>query len=244
MNTKFVMKTISERLNLFLLTFAIFIFSTGFLIAQEENNGSDNFKLRGFGLSVGIYDPELDYWKSDTNSQFRDAEFSTNLFASGFLEVSLVKNLAAKIGIGYWQTRAETIIPSYGKTTMLLTGNPVSLDIIYYAKPIKFFFVTPYVGVGGEYLFIQYNLDFEDKENPDPVNGSSAVFSGLLGLELAISKNFAIDLFGEYKQGEYEQSFIRQIESADPDLPDAEAEFTEKISLNGPKLGISLKYKF
>lgn len=232
------------RFNLILLFFCTLMFSSGVLYSQEENNSSSSFKIRSFGLSVGVYDPELDYWKNDTNSPFRDADFSTNIFASGFLEVTLVKNLAAKVGIGYWQTRAESTIPSFGKTTMLLTGNPISLDLIYYAEPIKLGFVTPYLGVGGELLLIEYNLNFEDKENPDPVNGSSALFSGLLGLELAVSKNFGIDLFAEYKQGGYEQSFVRLIESPDPESPDAETEVTEEISLSGPKFGFSLKYRF
>ena len=229
---------------LLILVILGFSFSKGNLIAQKNDENSKNFKIRSFGLSIGVYDPELDYWKNDTSSLFKDSDFSTNIFANGFVEVTLMNNLAAKLGIGYWQTRAESIVPSYGKTSMLLTGNPVSLDLIYYAEPIQLWIITPYVGVGGEYLFIQYNLDFEDKENPDPVNGTSALFSGLFGLELMLSKNFAIDIFAEYKQGEYDQSFVKQVLNPNPDQPDAETEVTESISLNGPKLGISLKYRF
>lgn len=214
------------------------------VFAQENEEDRQSFKVRSFGLSLGIYDPELDYWKNDTNSFFKDAEFSTNIFANGFVEFTLVKNLAAKVGIGYWQTRAETIIPKFGKTEMLLTGNPISLDLIYYAAPLRLAIITPYIGVGGEYTFIQYSLDFEDKENPDPVSGSSALFSGLVGLELAFSEHFALDLFAEYKQGTYQQSFVQQIDNPDPDMPDAQTEVTEDISLSGPKLGFALKYLF
>lgn len=235
---------INASLPCIVICFVVLTFLNSVVAVAQEQEEKKNFKIRSFGLDLGVYDPELDYWKNDTNSFFKDAEFSTNIFASGFVEFTLVKNLAAKLGIGYWQTRAETIIPKFGKTEMLLTGNPVSLDLIYYAAPLRLTFVTPYAGVGGEFTLIQYSLDFEDKDNPDPVNGSSALISGLIGLELAFSEHFALDIFATYKQGTYEQSFIRQVQNPDPDMPGAEMEVTEDISLSGPKLGFSLKYLF
>lgn len=238
------MKSYFLSKNIFVFIIVFLFHAQTVLLAQEDEKSNQKFKIRSFGLNVGVYNPELDYWKNDTNSVFRQADFSTNIFANGFVELTLVKNLAAKLGVGYWQTRAESVIPSYGKTSMLLTGNPISLDLVYYAEPIKLGFVTPYIGAGVEYLFIQYSLDFEDKDNPDPVNGSSALLSGLIGLELGFSDNFAMDLFAEYKHGQYDQRFVRQIISSDPDLPDAETEVTESISLNGPKFGISFKYRF
>ena len=233
----------SQRMYHFYLLLCCLLICFGSTIhAQEEER--DNFRIRSFGLSLGVYDPELDYWKNDTTSRFLDAEFTTNIFASGFVELTIVNDLVAKAGIGYWQTRAETTIPKFGKTTMLLTGTPLSLDLIYYASPLRLGFVTPYAGVGGELVLIQYSLDFEDKENPDPVSGSTAMLSGTFGLELAFSDHFSIDLFAEYKQGEYQQSFVRQVPNPDPDVPDAETEVTEDISLTGPKLGITMKYLF
>ena len=237
------MKINASLTSLVICLVVLVFFNSGVADAQEQD-ANQNFKIRSFGLSLGVYDPELDYWKNDTNSFFREADFSTNIFASGFVELTIVKNLVAKAGIGYWQTRAETTIPKFGETTMLLTGTPVSLDVIYYAAPIRLGIVTPYAGVGGEWVLIQYNLDFEEKDNPDPVNGSTAMLSGLLGLELAFSRHFSLDLFVEYKQGEYQQSFVRQVPDPDPDMPDAETEVIENISLTGPKLGIKLKYLF
>jgi len=218
-------------------------FSEG-LQAQGDVKESQVFKIRGFGLSMGVYNPGLDYWKNDSNSVFRDADYTTNIFASGFVELTIINDFVAKLSIGYWQTRAETRIPKYGKTTMMLTGNPVSLDLIYYISPAKVAFITPYLGVGGELLFIQYGLDFEDKDNPDPVNGTTGLISGLAGLQLKLSKQFSIDLFAEYKSGSYQQSFIREVSNPDPDIPSYEAEFDEDISLTGPKFGFSLKYLF
>ncbi len=232
-------------------SFLVFIFTILFLMtfsdslkAQEGVKENQTFKIRSFGLSMGVYNPGLDYWKNDSNSVFRNADYTTNIFASGFVEMTIINDFVAKLSIGYWQTRTETRIPKYGKTTMMLTGNPVALDLIYYISPAKLAFVTPCIGVGGEWLFIQYGLDFVDKDNPDPVNGTTGLISGLAGLQLKLSKQFSIDLFAEYKSGSYQQSFVREVSNPDLEIPSYEAEFEEEISLTGPKFGFSLKYLF
>ena len=206
--------------------------------------GSGNFKFRSFGLSMGIYQPDLDYWKNDDGSDFRNSDFNTILFVEGFAEFKLIKDLTAKAGIGFWQARSETTIPTYGKTQLLLNGYPISFDIRYYASPLQFAFITPYVGVGGELLLISYQLDFKKKENPDPSNGSSILGSATLGLQMKLSRNFAFDLFADYKLGSYQQAFLVEVPNPDPNHPSAEDEITRDISLSGPRLGISLKYLF
>ena len=127
---------------------------------------------------------------------------------------------------------------------MLLTGTPISLDLIYYIAPARLAFFTPYAGIGGEYLLLQYSLDFAKKENPDPVNGTSAMLKGQLGIEARLSDHFSIDLTAEYKSGTYEQSFVREVIPPDSQTPSYEAEFTEKISLTGPVFSILFKYHF
>ncbi len=210
------------------------------IYAQE--NQKDKSIVEGFGIGVGLYNPEMDYWKNNTNSEFKEADFSTNIIVQGFAEFSLIKNLNAKAGLAYWQTRAETTIPRQGKTTMLLTGTPISLDLIYYIEPARLFLFTPYAGIGGEFLLLQYSLDFDKKENPDPVNGTSAMLKGQLGIEARLSDHFSIDLTAEYKSGTYEQSFVREV--PDPESPSHKAEFTEVISLSGPVFNILFKYHF
>ncbi|NCU35840.1 hypothetical protein EOM75_07450 [Candidatus Falkowbacteria bacterium] len=235
------------RNTIFQTTF-IFVFSAmlmltiaGTATAQQD---TANFRFKGFGLAMGIYQPELDYWKNDTASPFRNSDFSTILFVEGFAEFRLIKDLTAKAGIGYWQARAETTIPTYGKTQLLLNGYPISLDVRYYASPLQFAFITPYVGVGGELVLISYRLDFADKDDPDPTNGSSLLGSATLGLQLKLSRNFAFDIFADYKLGNYQQAFLVEVPNPDPGQPSAEAEITRDISLSGPRLGISLKYLF
>lgn len=232
------------RNTIFKSTF-IFVFSAILMLAvagSASAQDTTNFSFRGFGLSMGIYQPELDYWKNDTSSPFRNSDFSTTLFVEGFAEFRLIKDVAIKAGIGYWQARAETTIPTYGKTQLLLNGYPISLDVRYYASPLQVAFITPYVGVGGELVLISYQLSFEDKEDPDPTNGSTVLGSATIGLQMKLSRNFAFDVFADYKLGNYQQAFL--VEVPNPDQPSAETEITRDISLSGPRLGISLKYLF
>ena len=235
------------RNTIFQTTF-IFVFSAMLTLANASTaaaqQDTSNFRFKGFGLAMGIYQPELDYWKNDTASPFRNSDFSTILFVEGFAEFRLIKDLTAKAGIGYWQARAETTIPTYGKTQLLLNGYPISLDVRYYASPLQVAFITPYVGVGGELVLISYQLDFTDKDDPDPSNGSSLLGSATLGLQLKLSRNFAFDIFADYKLGNYQQAFLVEVPNPDPGQPSAEAEITHDISLSGPRLGISLKYLF
>ncbi len=127
---------------------------------------------------------------------------------------------------------------------MLLTGIPIGLDVIYYIKPISFSIITPYIGMGGEYVFIQYKLNFEQKDNPDPVNGSTFMGNGVFGIEANLSENFAVDLEFRYKFGSYNQEFLSVKDNPEnPDNPIYEY-VKEEISLNGPFIGISLKYLF
>lgn len=227
-------------------TTLIFVFSAMLMLAiagTATAQDTTNFRFKGFGLAMGIYQPELDYWKNDTASPFRNSDFSTTLFVEGFAEFRLLKDLTVKAGIGFWQARAETTIPTYGKTQLLLNGYPISLDLRYYASPLQVAFITPYVGVGGELVLINYQLDFADKDDPDPSNGSSILGSATIGLELKLSRNFTFDLFADYKLGDYEQAFL-VVTNPGPDQPSSADEITRDISLSGPRLGISLKYLF
>ena len=231
--------------NTFLKTTFIFTFSAILMLTVAGNAVAQNDStfIKGFGLSMGLYQPDLDYWKNDTSSPFRNHDFSTTFFVEGFAEFRLVKDLTAKAGIGYWQARSETTIPTYGKTELLLNGYPISLEVRYYASPLQIAFITPYVGVGGELVLISYQLDFKNKVSPDPSNGSSLLGSATLGLQMKLSRNFAVDLFADYKLGNYQQAFL-VVTNPGPDQPSSESEITRDISLSGPRLGISLKYLF
>ncbi len=222
----------------FTLKLLVFIVSVVFcvenVVAQEANE-KPSFSINAVGLSLGWYNPSLEYWKENVNSEFRDADFNGAISVKGFYERMIVRNLYGQISLGYWQSSVEDVLQGFGNTKMLLTGIPIGLDIIYHIEPISFSIITPYIGMGGEYVFIQYKKNFEQKDNPDPVNGSTFMGNGVFGIEANLSENFAVDFEFRYKFGSYNQEFLS--------VKDPIYEYVkEEISLNGPFIGISLKY--
>jgi len=228
-------------LRLIVITLSLSFF-TETIIGQEANDKKSSFSINSVGISLGWYNPSLDYWKN--NSEFKDASFNGAIDVKGFLEMQIIKNLHGQIGIGYWQSSVEDDLQGFGNTKLLLTGVPISLDILYQIEPIRFSVFTPYVGLGGDYTFVQYKLSFEQKNDPDPANGSTFLGDAVIGLNAKLSKSFAVDLEFSYKFGSYKQEFkIEDIDPEDPDNPTYEI-VEEDISLSGPRIGISFKYLF
>jgi hypothetical protein len=220
----------------------IFFFSN--VSGQEEALNNSPSTSNSAGISIGWYNPSLDYWKESINSEFKDADFNGAIYVKGFYERQIIKNLNFQIGLGYWQSTTEADLQGFGNTKMLLTGIPVNIDIHYHLEPLKFSVITPYIGVGGEYVFVQYKLNFEQNDNPDPVTGSTFMGNALIGLEAKLSDYFAMDLEFRYKFGSYDQDFKSAVENPEnPDEPTYET-VTETISLNGPFVGITFKYLF
>ena len=218
----------------------IFLSSLNVLNAQEE----PSFKM-GFssaGLSMGWYNPSLDYWKDD--SLFMNASYNGAFNVKAFTDISLTKTLAVQVGIGYWQQTLEQDINGFGNTKMQIIGYPISAALHYSILPFKFSVVTPYVGLGGEFLILQNSMKFEQKNDPDPENGATALANGIIGLDAQLSDQFVVGLEFQYKFGKYTQDF--KTEKFNPDDPEnPEVSFvSEDISLNGPRIGITFRYLF
>lgn len=211
-------------------------------IATGHTQQSDQFGLRSAGLSIGFYNPELDYWKND--SEFRDADFKGAFNAAASVELNLIPNLIARAGLGIWQTSVDDDLTGFGETTWSLTGIPINADLIYFVPPLRFANVSPYVGAGGEFVLLQQKLRFDQKDDPDPVNGTTGLFNGIAGLEFNFSAQFSLDLELQYKLGSYNQDF--HILSPNPDDPEnpIDKTITEEISLSGIMFGVRLKYRF
>jgi opacity protein-like surface antigen len=208
----------------------------------QENETKSLFASNSAGISLGWYNPALDYWKEQ--SEFKDADFNGAIYVRGFYDFRFAKNFHGQLGLGYWQSSTEADLQGFGNTKLLLTGIPISFDVLYHIEPLKFSLITPYVGLGGEYTFLQYKLNFEQKDNPDPVSGSTFLGNGIVGLEAKLSENFALDLEFRYKFGSYNQEFKRSVTNPEnPEEPTYEI-VEEKIKLNGPSIGLSLKYLF
>lgn len=220
--------------NIFLLV----ILLNTVLYSQEEKVTSGKFGLHSAGVSLGWYNPSMDYWK--TKSEFKDAGFSGALEVNSFADFRIISNLHGKIGLGYWQESVNDSLQNFGSTTLLLTGVPVSIDFCYKIEPLEISLFTPYIGAGGEFLFVQHKMKFDLNDDPPAKTGSTVMGHLIAGIETKLSDQFAIDIDLKYKFGNYKQDF--KIEN--PENPDESEIVTETISLNGPRIGLTLRYIF
>ena len=229
------MKPNNWQLRIYIIFLLIFsLYSPSF--SQQQSEKSENISSYSTGLTFGWYNPSMDYWK--TASEFKDAGFNGAMEVNAFFDLTILRDLQGKIGLGYWQESVKDSLQSFGITTFLLTGIPLNIDFLYKITPLKFSIVTPYLGVGGEYLFVQHKMKFDLNNDPAPETGSTVLGHIIAGFETKLSENFAVDLEFQYKFGSYKQDFKIQ----DPANPDTNEIITETISLNGSKIGISLKY--
>ncbi len=208
--------------------------------SSTSGQSSVSFELRSAGLSMGWYIPDLDFWKNSV--EFTGADFNGVFHTGGQVEFTLANDLSPRIGIGYWKERVDNIFDD--STAWSLTGIPVTLDLVYYMTPLRFSNITPFFGLGGEFVFLQQGWEMDRHDDPDPVNGSTALLNGILGFEAKLSPQFAVDIGLTYKCGTYNQDFNLPIDNPDDPENPTYKQITEKISLSGPKIGITLKYLF
>jgi len=209
---------------------------------SQQEGSSPKCGFYGAGLSMGWYNPSLDYWKGD--SLFMNAGYNGAIDAKAFTDIRLVKNLSVQVGIGYWQQTLQENIKGFGDTKLIITGYPISVNLNYQLLPLQFSIITPYLGLGGEFLIIQNKLRFEDVDDPDAETGSTFLGHGIVGLDAKLSQQFILGLEFQYRLGKYTQDFkSEEFDPANPDNPIVTI-YPEDISLNGPRLGILLRYLF
>lgn len=221
------------------ITAAVFFLMLPLLMHAQENPSGF---ISGAGLNIGWYNPSLDYWQK--KSDFQHADFGGAISVRAFIDARLAGDLHAVLGMGYWQESVEEDLQGFGNTRLLLTGYPFSLDLVYYITPAQFSVVTPYVGLGGEFLIVQHQLQFEEKDDPGINTGTTALGRGIAGLQARVSPQFALALDFNYKLGGYKQDFNKEIPNPDPEQPPTIEVVTEDISLDGPRIGLTLKYLF
>lgn len=138
--------------------FIVFFFMSLNGFSQEKSQ----LRFNSLGLKIGWYNPSLDYWKNE--SEFKNADFNGGFCYNVFGDLSIIKNALGKWNMGVWQSSVEDNIQGFGLTTWTLTGMTASFDLTYQAKQITFYRITPYIGAGGEFIYLEQKLKFENKE--------------------------------------------------------------------------------
>ncbi len=198
--------------------------------------------FKGVGMGAGLFFPKLDYYKNKTGYEF-DPAIATQING----EVSLKYPLSARVGVGYSRTRGtQTQIISEEEWSEVrnLTLVPFTADLlINYSlggsrRPSKFrhksFALDVYggAGIGYNLLFLNYHsTDGGAKGETKKNNGSTYTVHGILGVQYPINA-LKIGIEGQYDFGNYAQTFVS---------PNGN-ESLETVSINGPKVMLTLSY--
>jgi hypothetical protein len=202
------------------------------LWAQEETSTNPNFRLQSAYVSAGISSPELDYWNTTylLGCGCTD-QFSYNMKIGAFFDYYLFKNIITNWGISHWADKVE---PDNQDTFQSLTISMTSFTggLLY---GFELFNLDIYSGINGNFFLVQNKFamlqgtgNLIDKEQGQDyslelVFGFDKLFPShlLLGMEF----NYTI---GSYFQGVHAGDQTNR----------------EKVSVQGPYLGLKLGYHF
>ncbi|MBU1101969.1 MAG: outer membrane beta-barrel protein [Bacteroidetes bacterium] len=193
--------------------------------------------VRSISVGAGIYNPSMDYWNENALSSW-GSKFESGFFATGNIELNIMKILSLRAGAGYWtQTLTQTDIPVANElrsdeiTIQLL---PVTIDLLI-RTPEEFSKLYSFyggIGVGVNFINMTYAVTIPSLGTlTDELKGEDFISQLIVGGEYKIIEDLAIGAEFRYLMGNYDQEvkFDTGIE-------------TYKVSINGPQFVGMLKY--
>ena len=184
----------------------------------------------------------MDYWNSDYFPERQwENKFSGSLAYTGFMELNIVQNLRVKASGTYWtETVKSGIIPMNvvtGSEKLTTSLTFISLDVIYRVGFLAFEKFSPYIGVGGSFVFIQnkFTRSPENSAEEQYTNkGQDLTGAVIAGLERKFGEHFAAAVDFRYIIGNYTQ-----------EMKDVSGNISSHpVSINGPQIGLNLSYIF
>lgn len=212
--------------------------------AQETNDTEQQttFGVHSVGIQVGWYKPSMDYW-NDTyfNDNNWANKFEGSFYYEAFLDLNIINTLRFRTGLSYWKGSVESgqiqIGGLMGSEKLELSLISIPIDFIYQPNFLTFEKFKPYVGFGGDFLFIQDKYTrkvegFSDEE----LKKQGQDFTGhlIVGIERPIVNHLSLGLEFNYVLGKY----IQEVRNVDGDI------IKEDVSLAGPKIGLTIAYSF
>ena len=227
---------------IFLFSFSLTTLIAPFGFGQSEEGSSGNFGFRSAGVSIGWYNPGMDYWNS---TYFPDHQWENRFHGSFsysvFGELRLIQSLQVKLSGSFYTENVKSGIIPMGD----VTGNEqlktnltfFSLDGIYSPDFLKFERFSPYAGIGISFVLVQNKLTrepidsgFESYTN----KGQDVTGTIIAGIERSFGKYLALGADFRYVIGNYKQEMKDQ----------GGAITTHPVSLNGPMIGLNIAYLF
>lgn len=222
-----------------LFTFTLF---SAVVSAQDSDGALNNkgFGFRSAGVNLGWYNPSMSYWNDEYFPAGKwENSFKGAMIYTGFLEISVIRDLRIKASGSYWTARVNSGPIKVGEvdgTEQLTTSLTIlSLDALYRFSFLTFAGISPYAGVGGSYVMIQNKFlrqpnGYEEENYTN--QGQDMLGTVSLGLEKVIADHFGIALDFRYVIGNYTQ-----------EMKDTKGVVTSHpVSLSGPQIGINLSY--
>lgn len=214
-------------------SFLILWQTTQTTFAQSDGNGS--FGMHSVGFSLGAYEPTLGNW---SNSPIVWMKANSNFFfPTIFAEARVYSFIYARIEAGYNQEKVWKPITNFGDQSLNYSFIPISGALFFNVNPesndVKF-----YLGGGGGTCLINRTYSYNDLVNKtsgsDKASGADVIY--FLSAEVEVPmfiEFFSMSLEFRYSFGTFNQQFMfNNILN------------NEKVSFDGPGLGIKFKYLF
>lgn len=237
-----------------------FILTLGFLVTFSVNqlvSAQDSvqelktkFGIRAIGISLGWYNPSMDYWNStyfagitfsDPSGHIWENKFIGSFSYSAYVEFNIVNNLRLKASGTYWTEKVKSGSINVGTTkgTEQLTSSLtfLALDVIYRLGFLSFEKFSPYVGLGGSLVLVQNKFirSSGDSDEEQFTNKGQDITGAItVGIDRKFGKHFIAAVDFRYQIGNYTQEMNDEYGNV----------ASYPVSLAGPQIGINLAYFF
>lgn len=186
--------------------------------------------VHSVNLSGGLYSPEMDYW-NDYYLPFAgsDDEFGSSMVYGGNITFGISSEYRIRLGLSYWSDKVKGDGAGFDELEVAFTR--FSVGALYAPEFFSFGGFQIYGGVEAYVYDINNELSLSSETGSEEQNGHDYSFAPVVGLESLVGDHFLIGAELSYMLGVYNQA--ENIESE-----------TNRVSISGPQLTLSLGYKF
>ncbi|MGZ2371943.1 hypothetical protein ACXR6G_19400 [Ancylomarina sp. YFZ004] len=200
----------------------------------DSENKEKASVVHSVNLSAGLYSPKMDYW-NDTYLPAAGSreELGSNIVIGGNISFIVASEFRARAGVSYWSDKAEE--QGLGLNELKVSFTRFSLGAFYAPELVAFGEgFQLYGGLEAFYYDINNTLDMQSENDvmtSEDLNGHDVSFAPVIGIDKVFGEHILIGAEFSYMIGEYTQA----------EIVDSQ---TQKVSIAGPQLSLSVGYKF
>jgi hypothetical protein len=199
-----------------------------------EKNKETVISVHSVNLTAGLYAPEMNFWNENyLPTAGSDDEFGPSMVFGGNITFGILSEFRARVGVSYWSDKVKGGAAGFDELKISFTR--FSLGAFYAPEFASFDQgIQLYVGFEAFYYDINNKLDMEPictMLTSQDMNGHDVSFAPVIGIDKVFGKHILIGAEFTYMIGEYTQAVMV-------------ASQTQKVSIAGPQLSLSVGYKF